>query len=499
MSWLLSVALGFATGVFFRSLFVFGWEVIIGTAVLGAFFVIVNRFKPRARFVLAAIFFVCVSLGMLRAYFADTPLPQPFASELKQRVSYDGIIVTDPDVRDANQRVEVRVSKNGESTVMLAVAPRSPSVAVGDSVWVSGTVGVPEPFADDNGRIFQYEKYLERDGVRFMLNFAYLRVTSEAPWYSVPAQLAKIKHRFLDGLSATLPEPYASLAGGVVIGGKSGLGNDLKQAFVRSGLVQIIVLSGYNVMVVAEWIMGLLALTPLPKRWGAAAGALAILIFVGIAGFSATALRAALMALIALYARATGRTYAASRALLVAVLLMLIWNPLYLVFDPGFGLSVAATAGLIWLAPYLELLLVRIKNGFWKNAFATTLAAQIAVLPLLLYDTGNLSLIAIPANLLVMPVVPLAMGSSALAGVAGILFGSILPMLGIAIAFPAYLLNAYLIWIAQTSAALPFSAFTLPPFPFWLVVLAYAVLIYAASSKRFSTTPQLRFAKKASM
>src|SRR6185369_1935498 len=129
-------------------------------------------------------------------------------------------------------------------------------------------------------------------------------------------------------------------------GGKSGLGNDLQQSFIRSGLIQIIVLSGYNVMVIAEWIMAMLRATKLSRRWSAAAGAFAILIFVGIAGFTATAIRAAIMALIALYARATGRTYAAGRALLFAVLLMLLWNPLYLVFDPGFGLSVTATAGL---------------------------------------------------------------------------------------------------------------------------------------------------------
>ena len=60
------------------------------------------------------------------------------------------------------------------------------------------------------------------------------------------------------------------------------------------------------------------------------------------------------MAFIALYARATGRSYAAGRALLFVVFLMLLWNPLYLAFDPGFGLSVAATAGLIWLAPIIE-------------------------------------------------------------------------------------------------------------------------------------------------
>jgi competence protein ComEC len=375
--------------------------------------------------------------------------------------------------------------------------------------------------------------------VRFILNYAYLRVESNAPWYSISAALARIKHSFLNGLAATLPEPYASLAGGVVIGGKSGLGTELQNAFIRSGLVQIVVLSGYNVMVVAEWVMAALALTPLKKRWGAAAGAAAILIFVGIAGTTATALRAALMAFIALYARATGRSYSAGRALLFVVFLMLIWNPLYLVFDPGFGLSVAATAGLIWLAPIIETRLAALRmrkvsagrkifeskpsaatpthafrhegfernalknfsperTSFWTNAVATTLAAQVAVLPLLLYDTGNLSLVAVPANLLTMPMVPLAMGLSALAGLAGVLFGKILPILGIVLAFPAYVANAYIIFIARGSSALPFAAFTLPPFPFWLALVAYAALIFAASSKRFSTTLQFKFAKKAS-
>ena len=175
---------------------------------------------------------------------------------------------------------------------------------------------------------------------------------------------------------------------------------------------------------------------------------------------------------------------------------MLAWNPLYLVFDPGFGLSVAATAGLIWLASPIETMLVFFKNAFWKNAVATTLAAQIAVLPLLLYDTGNLSLVAIPANLLVMPVVPFAMAFSALAGLGGIFLGTFAPLLGIILAFPAYLANAYFIGVAQKAAGLPLAAFTLPLFPFWLVLVAYAILIAAA--KRFSTTLQLTFAKKAS-
>lgn len=507
MSALVAVVAGFAGGVFVRSLFFTSWWPILFVILLATLFATVAFLKPRRAYALGAIFCLCVALGMGRATLADTPLPSAFANHVKERVQYEGIVSADPDVRDANQRVEIRVESGGDSTTVLAVAPRYPAVAVGDRVWVSGTLAIPEAFADDSGRIFRYDKYLERNDVRFLLNYAYIRVESSAPWYSVPALLARIKHAFLDGLVATLPEPYASLAGGIVIGGKSGLGGELKNVFVRSGLIQIIVLSGYNVMVVAEWIMAGLAFARAPRRWSAAGGALAILVFVGVAGFSATALRALVMALIALYARATGRTYAAGRALLFVILLMLALNPLYLAFDPGFGLSVAATAGLIWLAPIIEMYVSFIKNAFWKNALATTLAAQVAVLPLLLYETGNLSLVAIPATLLTMPMVPLAMGLSALAGFAGMLIAPLeigfltwfAPALAVLFGLPAYLATEYLVFVARTSAALPLAAITLPPFPFWLVLVAYAALIFIAASKRFSTTPQLMFAKKASM
>ena len=499
MTFLLFAAVGLASGVFLRSLFTFGWEPIAFILLLAVLLGAAAFVKPRRAYSLGALCCIFIALGMLRTFHTDTPLPGIFASQIRHRVSYEGIVVSDPDVRDANQRVTIRIESGGQSTKALAVAPRSPVVAVGDRVKVSGTLLVPQPFTSESGRTFRYDKYLAREGVRFILNYAVIRIESNAPWYSPPAALARVKHAFLGGLSATLPEPYSSLAGGIVIGGKTGLGKDLQDAFTRSGLVQIIVLSGYNVMIVAEWVLAALAFTNLPRRWGALAAVLAVLLFVFIAGASATALRAMLMAFIALYARATGRSYAAGRALLLVVCLMLLWNPLYLVFDPGFDLSVAATAGLIWLAPRVETLLSFLKNSFWKNAIATTLAAQIAVLPLLLYDMGLFSVVALPANILVAPVVPLAMGLSALAGFAGMLLGTIAPFAGIALAFPAYLANAYLVLVAQKAAALPLAAFTLPVFPFWLVLVAYAALVFIASSKRFSMTDQLRLAKKASI
>lgn len=510
MSLLIAVVSGFASGVFLRSVFTFSWEPVVFVLLIAALFASAAFLKPRLAYSLGAVFCLLCALGMVRAHIADTPLPQAFTADLRKRVTYEGIVVRDPDIRETTQRVYVRVEKAGETTTVLVVAKPYPEVGVGDTVSVSGTLFKPEPFDTDGGRIFRYDKYLQRDSVRFLLSFATIRVEEAASWYSLPAALARIKHKFLRGLEATLPDQNAALAGGIVIGGKTGLAKELQEAFIKSGLVHVIVLSGYNVMIVAEWMMALLALMTPSRRIRAVAGSLALLLFVGIAGFSATAIRATLMALIALYARATGRTYVANRALFVVVLLMLIWNPLYLVFDPGFGLSVTATAGIIWLSPIFEGMFLRARKRlgrgapnnvqrFWIEAVSTTLAAQTGVLPLLLFNTGNLSLVALPANLLVVAVMPLAMAAAALAGIGGAFFAHSLPLLAHTLATPIKFLTNYVLFIARESAALPGAALIIPAFSFWWVLLVYAALIFIASSKRFSTTDQFTFAKKASM
>src|SRR3989338_4189434 len=363
MGVLAAITSGFAVGIFLRTVLGAGWPVAAFALVLAALAGGAALLVERRGYKLVALGLIFVALGVGRAALGEGAPPPTFAADVRHRVSYEGVVVADPDLRDSTQRVTVRVSKDTESVEVLAVVPRTSEVTVGQHVRVTGALLPPAPFEGEEGRIFRYDKYLEVDGIRYLLQYGSIRVEGEAPWYSVPAALARVKHWFLGGLSAAMPEPYASLAGGIVIGGKSGLGTELKDAFVQSGLVHIIVLAVYNVMIVAQWMMILLAWLGARRARSAFVGALALLLFVGIAGFSASAIRATLMALIALYARATGHTYAAGRALILVAFLILVWNPLYLVYDPGFVLSVAATAGLIWLAPIIETRLRWIKSA----------------------------------------------------------------------------------------------------------------------------------------
>ncbi len=499
MGILLAISSGVASGIFIRSLLVSGWLWGIAFAVASVAALIVYRQArlPAARVLM--LFLACATLGYMRFAVADTPLPKPLVAQVSTRVTYRGVIVGPPDLRDSSARTPVTVRAGGRMITMLAVTPRSEAVSVGTRVSVSGTLHVPGAFSSDGGRIFRYDRYLQKDGVRFILDYARVKPIAPAPWYSIPAFLDRVRQAYARGIERALPEPYASLAHGLTLGGKSGLGTELKNAFARTGIVQIIVLSGYHVMLVATAVLALLGNAHARRTRNAVIAGCTLTVFVLLAGAGSAAVRALIMAIFALFARATARSYAAGRILITAVALMLLWNPFLLVFDPGFSLSVAATGGLIWLAPRFSRAFRFIPTEYLRDAFSVTLAAQLAVLPLLLYFMGTLSFVAIPANLLIMPVLPFAMATSALAGIAGMLFG--LGHVASLVAFPAYASTGFIVRVARESASLRWAALSVPAFPFAFVIAAYALLIYiyfAASAKRFSTTLQLRLSKNTS-
>ena len=173
----------------------------------------------------------------------------------------------------------------------------------------------------------------------------------------------------------------------------------------------------------------------------------------------------------------------ALRALGVVALAMVLWNPLLLAFDPGFQLSVLATLGLVLFSPVFFEWLSWIPQKFaLREIAASTLGTQMTVLPLLLYQNGVLSLVALPANLLALVAVPWAMALSFIAAVAGIFFGvpalSAVEGWGTFVAFPAYVLLAYIIGVAKFFAALPFAAVSVSAFSAWWMAGAY-VLIFA--------------------
>lgn len=470
---LLVAFLGFTSGILCRSLLHFSWQpllflVLVSLVVLGAWLL-----TRRSAYVICLTFLLAAIFGAGRVMIEPEDIPTAFIDQIGTEVTLDGVVVADPDIRETSQRVIIKVPSTDKDLKLLAVAPLYPELKYGEQVQIKGTLERPEAFDTEGGRVFRYDRFLAKDGVFVLIQRAHIEVRE--PAYGIDrltGMLFTVKHAFLTGLSQALPEPHASLAGGLITGGKQGLGSALLDAFVVSGLVHIVVLSGYNVMIVAEAVLRMFSF--LPKRSAAGIATAIIGAFVLASGAGAASARAGLMAGFALAARATGRTYAVVRALLFAGCVMLLINPLLLAYDPGFQLSFIATLGLILGAPIVSARLTIITSAFWRDLVSATIAAQISVLPLLLYQTGLFSLVSLPANILALPLVPLAMLLSAAAGLAGLVAGPLAPLFGL----PAYAVLSYLIAIAEISASLPGAALSVPMFSFVVTIAAYAALAW---------------------
>ena len=359
-------------------------------------------------------------------------------------------------------------------TIVLVSINRYQLVKYGDEVRVKGKLEVPTSFETDLGRTFDYGGYLQARGVTHTVKYAEVEVVGSGEANAIIDKLLKVKSLFVTGIENNLPEPQAGLAQGLLLGVKRALGDELEQTFRRTGIIHIVVLSGYNIMLVVAFVLYVLSFV-FPWRGRIIIGLAAIVAFALMVGLSATVVRASIMASLALIARSFGRTYDVIRALLLAGLVMLIINPYLLVYDTGFQLSFLATLGLILVSPRLEAGLGKVPAVIGIREFLTaTLATQLFILPILLYQIGEFSVVSVMVNVLVLPVVPLAMLSSFLM----VLVSLVSSTLALPFVWLSYLSLTYIVKIPTFFGALPFASFVVPAFPFWLVVVAYTVIGY---------------------
>jgi len=282
-----------------------------------------------------------------------------------------------------------------------------------------------------------------------------------------------IKEKFLEKMNFAIQSPENLLMGGLILGEKSAFSQELRQDFVDTGTIHIVALSGYNITIVAEWFMKLF--TFLPKNLGIGMGILAILLFVLMTGGSSTAVRAGIMAILALIARATGRNYAVARALILAGIFMIFLNPFVLVYDVSFQLSFIATIAVIFFAPRIEKYFMWVTESFkLRDIISVTCAAYIFVLPFILYKMGNLSLVALPANILILPFIPFTM----LLGFFTSFLGVIWYGLAVPLGFISYLILHYELSVINFLANFQFASLSIPNFPLILTILIYMYFIY---------------------
>lgn len=419
---------------------------------------------------------VFISIALLRFVGSFSRVAPDASGCIGSRVVGRGVLVEEP-VRTDTKQTLVVAAKSPQCIQDMNVRIQTkvyPRFVYGDEVDFSGKLLKPFNFKSGDGRAFDYRGYLAKDGIFYEMKSAEASFASTSTMHliSVPAALYSVRRHFVASLQAALGEPQAALAAGLVVGEKSALGKSLIDDFRIVGLIHIVVLSGYNITIVGVALRRILSF--LPRAWGIVVGALGIILFGILVGGGATVVRSCFMASIALFGDLLRRDYSVGRALAFAALVMIIQNPMIVLHDPSFQLSFLATLGLLLFATPIEAKLGRLPEKFGiRGTVASTFATQLSVSPYILYMMGQISIIGIVVNILVLPFIPLTMLAVCLTGLAGL----ISQPLALAIGWAAHAFLTYELFMVEAFARVPFAALKTSPLPGWSVCFAYAVLI----------------------
>ncbi len=269
------------------------------------------------------------------------------------------------------------------------------------------------------------------------------------------------------------PPSQRALVPALVDGDDSGLDPRLADDFRETGLTHLLAVSGTNLTLVVGFVLVLARWCGVRGRWMYLVGALGIAGFVLLARAEPSVVRAAAMGTVALLAMGTDGRRRGARALGAAVVALLLLDPL-LAVSVGFALSVTATAGILLLAPGWRDALQCWLPRWLAEAIAIPATAQLACTPLVAAISGQVSMVAVVANLAAAP----AVGPATVLGLAGGLVGLFWPALGEVVGTLAALCVAWIVAVARHGAQLPTPAVDWGT-GFWAlaVLIALAVLV----------------------
>ncbi len=477
-----TVTLGFILGVGIESFLSIPANMLVIFVLVSVVSMIVSFVFKNTKeiFVLFSILVVSVFFGILRfQIYENNHYFKNLDSYLDERVEIFGTIVDEPDRRENNQKILVQtVEVAGEDleSNILVTTDLYPVFEYGDAVSVLGVLKSPTNFETEQGNTFDYISYLGKDNIFYLIQKGQVEVIDHDAPSVLQEKLFDFKNRIIKNIESAIPAPASTFMSGITLGARSGLPSNIRDEFVKTGTIHIVALSGYNISVVANGIQKFFTL--FLSRYGALSfGGLSITLFVLMSGATSTAVRAGIMALLVILARFSGKNYDINRGLVLAAVLMVIVNPKTLIFDISFQLSFLATIGIIYITPITEILFSFINKrrfGWFREIVASTIAAQIATLPFIVYTMGNLSIISFPINILILPFIPLAMYLGFLVGVLGF-FGQF-------IAYPFGLVSTVILntilSVISFGAKIPFSSISINRFSLLFVIFIYAFIFF---------------------
>jgi competence protein ComEC len=491
---LVIISLAFLAGIFLASVYGLMPPVVAATVLLIPLVPFVKRHRNAA---IAAFFLIALAAGAVRFEFAK---PYDEASEIAAfngggPMAIRGIIYREPEMSGKTLRLYLRVTERDpgwgwsqSSGNVLAFLPEYADYRYGDRLLVYGTLETPVSFDD-----FDYRGYLANQDIYTTVLYPKVTLIDRDNGQPLLAAIYDFKHRVAAALSNSLPEPQAALAKGILLGERGGIPQSVKDDFTISGTMHILAISGANLSIIAAMLAGLFT-----RLFGRRHGIYVILTLAIIWGYSVLTglqppvLRSAIMASVFLLAELLGRQKSALPALALTAAVMAIADP-KVIWDVSFQLSFAAMAGLVLIYPACEFIGRKITVKLFGDeglisgiaiviaeSIGMSLAASIAILPLTAYYFGTFSLVGLPATVLVLPVLPLIIFTTALTG----LTGMILPPLAQVFGYVTWLPLTWLLLVTRTAADVPYAQFAVPEVSPGIIIAYYAALLLVLSATK---------------
>ncbi len=359
-------------------------------------------------------------------------------------VTIRGRVAERPAVLDGKTRLLLSVtsiaaaddSAGTEGNILLTVFPdkrkkETPTVIPYGSI-ISFRSILQHPGSERNPGEFSYKDYLALQdvfGVVFVRGYS--EVTVESIGASNPLYeylLYPAKDHVIASITTAMKGDEASFLIGLLLGDRSGISEEIKTAFINTGTIHVLAVSGTHVVLVAGIIFILVGLVRLPRMFRFIAAMTILLFYMMLTGATPSVVRATLMIVILYIGKIFEERTDVYNVLGAAAIIILVYDPKQL-FDVGFQLSFSAVFSIVYFYPKVNALSPKIKTTFtgvniintiWQ-LFAVSLAAQIGTLPFTAYYFGKISLIALVANLIIVPLV----GVIVTIGMSGVIVGII--------------------------------------------------------------------------
>ncbi len=300
------------------------------------------------------------------------------------------------------------------------------------------------------------------------ISFANLSIINKT---ASPVQ--KIRSKFASGMYNAVPEPEASFALGLLIGQRDTLPKNTSDILKIVGLTHIIAVSGYNLTILVRAAQR--GFGGRSKYQAILVATTLILAFLAVTGLSASIVRASIVCSLGLTAWYFGRSIRPTLLVALSAVITALWYPIYLWSDIGWYLSFLAFFGVLVLAPLIA-------QRIWKPdkqvstinlLIVESFCAQIMTIPIVLFIFHQTSLVGLMANILVIPLIPLAMLLGLIAGIAGVF----VPAVAGFIAWPATILLTYILDVARVLSRAPHAQLGASLTVFGVVFL-YGVLLF---------------------